>query len=134
MNLSQASGNAGLAAILALFNSGTLVIYSGVQPATPETALSGNTLLVTTTFTASAFNAQTVSGGDTQSAANFTAASYAPTTSGTASFARAFKSDGVTAIADFTVGTTGTDIIIGNTAIQTGTNVAPSLTLKLPVS
>lgn len=134
MNLAQASGNAGLAAILALFDGGTLKVYSGTQPATPETALSGNTELVTCIFSATAFGSQTVSGGYTVAPASFTAASYAPDATGNATFARAYKSDGTTAIADFTVGTSGTDITLGNTNIQTGTNVSPELNMKLPVS
>src|SRR5690242_4343546 len=133
MKLSEASGNAALAAILAEHNSGTLVVYSGTQPANPQTALSGNTVLVTGTYAATAFGSQSVSGGFTQASASFTAASYAPAATGTAAWARAYKSDGTTAIADYTVGTTGTDIIIGNTSVQTGTNVAFTQTLKLPV-
>ena len=59
MNLSQAAAAAALAAIGALLNSGTAVLYSGVQPASPETALSGNTALATFTFTSAAFAAGT---------------------------------------------------------------------------
>lgn len=135
MNLSIIAGTAALAAVTALPNNGTLVLYSGVQPATPETALSGNTALATFTLSATAFAAGTTSGGFEQQVASFVAASVAPTSAGTVVFARMFKSDGTTVVGDFTVGTTGTDIIIGSTALTTTVNVTiSSFILKIPVS
>lgn len=103
MNTAQNTASVALVAIGALANSGTLVVYSGAMPATPETALSGNTALVTLDFTASAFNAPTYSSPDEQTTANFSASSFSPTTAGLANWARAYKSDGTTAVADFTV-------------------------------
>lgn len=44
-------------AVLARLNSGFLRIYSGARPATADTALSGNTLLSTLSFGATAFPA-----------------------------------------------------------------------------
>lgn len=132
MNLATASANAALQAVLSLHNSGTLKIYSGTQPSTPETALSGNTELVTFTFSATAFGSQSFSGGYQQASASFMASSVNPDASGTASFARAYKSDGTTVIGDLTVGTSGTDIIIGSTSVQTGTNCSITFTLKMP--
>lgn len=132
MNASQIGVSAALSAYDTLYNNGTLVLYSGTMPASPETALSGNTALVTATYSATAFSAPTYSSPDMVATASFTAASYAPTSSGTATFARAYESNGTTALADYTVGTSGTDIIVGSTTIATGTNVTFSQTMKMP--
>lgn len=80
------------------FNSGFIRIYSGVRPADADTGLSGNTLLATLTFGATAF----------QAAANGACIANAITggtagNNGAATFARAFKSDGTTVICDFSV-------------------------------
>lgn len=135
MNAAQNTVSIGLAAMNALLNSGTLVFYSGTMPSSPETALSGNTALVTFTFAATAFAAPSYSAGYEQAAATFVASSVAPSSAGTAAFARAFKSDGTTVVADYTVGTSGTDIVIGNTSIQMGVNVSiTSFLNKMPAS
>ena len=133
MNLSQLVAAEGLNAITANLNGGTMGIYSGTQPASPETALSGNTALVTATFSGTAFNTPTYANSKMTSSGAFTSGSYAPAASGTATFARCFTSGG-TAVADLTVGTTGTDVIIGNTNIQTGTNVSFSMTMSVPAA
>jgi hypothetical protein len=133
MNLAQVAGEAAISGLCALANSGTLVFYSGSQPATPETALSGNTALATWTFNSTAFGAASISGGYAQAAANFTASSVTPSANGTVTFARMYESNGTTVIADFTVGTSGTDIVIGNTSISTTISVSLSVTLQLPV-
>jgi hypothetical protein len=123
MNLATAAAAAALDAVKALCNSGTLVFYSGTQPSTPETALSGNTALVTFTFSATAFGADSFSGGNEQTTASFAATSVAPSSSGTA------------VVMDLTIGTSGTDIVIGSTTISTGVNVTlSSFVLKLPAS
>lgn len=132
MNASKNGAIAALAGFLALHNNGTAVIYSGTQPATPETALSGNTALCTGTYSATAFGAQSFVSGNQQATASFTAASYTPAANGTASFVRAFESDGTTVIADYSIGTSGTDFIIGSTTINTGVQVSFAQTLKIP--
>jgi hypothetical protein len=132
MNISQAAAGSMLSALGALLNSGTLTMYSGTQPASPETALSGNTALVSWTFSSTAFGSATFASGNEQIVDSLTNTTANPTASGTAVFARATASGG-TAVIDFTVGTSGTDIIIGNTGIETGVPVTlSSLTLKLP--
>jgi hypothetical protein len=93
-------------------NNGYLRIYSGTRPTNPDTALSGNTLLAELRFSATAFGA---SSGGVKTANAITQGTAAAT--GTASFFRALKSDGSTAVIDGTVGTSGTDAIIGNTSI-----------------
>lgn len=167
-----------------LFDNGTAIMYSGTQPTSPETALSGNTALATWTFSASAFGAPSLTSGNEQASASFVASSVAPAASGTVTFMRATApgwaathaytvgqgatnggnnyqcigagtsassggptgtgssiTDGTVtwmylsagpALIDYTVGTSGTDIVIGNTAIATGTNVSLTLTHKMP--
>ena len=107
MNTAKTTAIAGLAAMTALLNSGTLTIYSGAMPATPETALSGNTALVVFTFSATAFAAATFAANLETQASTFVNANMAPVASGTAAFARLMRSDGVTVFADMTVGTAG---------------------------
>lgn len=115
----------------ALGTNATLVFYSGTVPAGPDTALSGNTALVTGTV--SSWGSSTYNGtyGGMASTATFSAANYAPAATGTATFARLLTSGG-TALAQLTVGTTGTDIIMGTTSVVTGTNVAMTLALYVP--
>jgi hypothetical protein len=91
---------------------GTINIYNGTQPATGETALSGNTLLATLTFSGtSAPNA--VAGVLTFSA--ITEDSTADAT-GTATFARIRDSNGVDVI-DMDVGTSGASINLNTVSI-----------------
>lgn len=101
-------------AVGALLNTGYLRIYSGTQPATADTALSGNTLLAELRFNATAFGAA-VAGVATANA--ITSDTDADAT-GTATFFRAFKSDGTTAVMDGSVGTATSDAIINSAAIQ----------------
>jgi xanthine/uracil/vitamin C permease (AzgA family) len=104
-------------------NTGFLRIYSGTRPTNPDTALSGNTLLASLTFGATAFAAATGTTTVTKTANAIGSDTNAPAT-GTASFFRAFKSDGTTAVLDGTVGTSGTDAIINSTSIVAATTVA----------
>lgn len=132
MNLAQTAGSTGLSAIAALFNSGTLQIFTGTIPATPETTATG-TLLVQWTFAATAFGSASFATGKETVTASFTSTTASPSSSGTAGYARAFKTDGTTVLADFTVGTSGTDIVLGSTSINTGVPVnLSSFTLSLP--
>lgn len=72
-----------------LFKSASMVVWSGTQPATPETAVTGgNNTLATFTFTTSPFTTfVNASGFDVQTAA-FVSNTVTPSNSGTASFAR----------------------------------------------
>ena len=105
--------------------SGLLRIYDGSQPANPDTAVTSQTKLAELTCNASAF-AASASGGVLTANAISSANAVA---SGTASWFRLCKSDG-TAVIDGTVGTSGTDLIIDNTSINSGQQVsASSLTI-----
>jgi hypothetical protein len=112
--------NAELDALAPLFNSGKLRIYTGAQPATPETAASG-TLLVELTFNATAFPA--ASGGVITANAITSAAAGA---TGTAGWCRSLKSDGTTALIDGDVSTSGAFLNLNSTAISSGATVAVS--------
>lgn len=126
--ISNTAANAAVDAIAALLNTGYFRIYSGTQPASADTALSGNTLLAELRFGATAFGAG-VAGVATANA--ITQDSSADAT-GTASFFRAFKSDGTTVVCDGSVGASGSgaDAIIDSTAVQANTIVqVTSMTL-----
>jgi len=122
LTIAVARKNAMLDAMLDSLNSGFLRIYSGTRPATPDTALSGNTLLAELTFGATAFAAAT---GGTKTA-NAIGADTSADATGTATFFRAFASNGTTAIVDGSVGTSGTDAIINSTSIVASTTVSCS--------
>lgn len=134
MNTARATAIAGLSAMDALLNGGSIAIYSGTQPATPQTALSGNTELVRHTFNTPAFGtpAWNSGTGKVEAAASFVSTSANPSNSGTAAFARAYASDTTTVVNDYTVGTSTQDLVIGSTSINVGVPVTVnSLTHKL---
>ena len=118
------SAQTALTAINALCNSGTLTIYSGTMPATPETAVGAGVPLATWTFTATAFAApgSTLVSGHIEATANFAATSVTPLNNGTGAWARSWKSDGTTPVSDYTVGVSGADInlttVTFNTTVQ----------------
>lgn len=123
--------NAGADAEAALFNNGYLRIYSGAQPATANTALSGNTLLAELRFNATAFGAAV----DGVLTANAFTADSAADASGTATFFRAFKSDGTSVLMDGSVGTASANLILPTTSISAGQTVSvSSMTHTLPKS
>lgn len=94
-------------------NSGYLRIYSGDKPTNADTALSDNTMLAELRFGATAFGSPNA-GAITANA--ITQDSDAAAT-GTATFARLFKSDGTTVVCDITVGTSGAELNLNSTSI-----------------
>jgi hypothetical protein len=88
-NIAQGPAQLALAGYTNLFSNALLSIYSGTQPATAETALSGNTLLCTFQFAATPFATVTSSGGYSYQVGSFVSPSVSPAASGIASFARA---------------------------------------------
>lgn len=121
IKFSVARKNAALDTKLDQLNSGFLRVYSGTRPTNPDTALSGNTLLAELAYGATAFAAAT---GGTKTANAITSGTAVAT--GTATFARSFKSDGTTAIMDNDIGTSGSDLNLGSVAIQSGGVVSVS--------
>lgn len=133
MNLSTAAASAAMAAVGNLANGGTLRMYTGTIPTTPETAIGAQTLLATFTFSATAFGTPAFNSPNETIDASFVASSVTPVANGTVAWARALASNGTTVIGDFSVGTSGTDIIIGNTALTTTINVTiQSFRLQIP--
>ena len=108
-------------ALAALLNAGFIKIYDGTQPATGDTALSGNTLLATLTFGNPAFTS-TVAGVAT---ANAITSGTAVATS-TATFCRLFKSDNTTAVFDGSCGTSAANLVLNTTSIVSGATVSCS--------
>jgi glutamate synthase domain-containing protein 3 len=120
-NISDTAANAEANALAPLMNSGTIVILSGAQPANANTALAGNTVLATLTFSATAFGGA-VAGVIT---ANAITSGVAANT-GTATFARIYESNGSTVVMDITVGTSGSGLNLATTSIVAGATVSCS--------
>jgi hypothetical protein len=109
--------NAQLDAITtAVGTSGILRIYSGSRPANVAATITG-TLLAECVCNASAF-AAAASGGVLT--ANAIADDSSANASGTASHYRLFRSDGTTAVIDGDVSTSGSDLNLDNTSINSG--------------
>lgn len=103
LSIAVARKNALLDAYAARFNNGQLKVYAGAVPATADTALSGQTLLGTLTFGATAFPAAAAG----QITANAITQDSAADNNGTAAFYRALESDGTTVIEQGAVTATG---------------------------
>lgn len=101
---------------------GTVKVYTGTQPATADTALSGNTLLLTFTCEDPSFAAAS-SGTATMDTSPVLSATAAAT--GTAAWARVADSTGAT-VFDGAVGTSGTDFVISSTSVTSGATVTLS--------
>jgi hypothetical protein len=109
--------NAQLDAITtAVGTSGILRIYSGTRPANVAAAITG-TLLAECVCNASAFAAAASGGVLTANAISNDSSANA---SGTASHYRLFRSDGTTAVIDGDVSTSGADLNLDNTSINSG--------------
>lgn len=117
--MSNTAVNAQASTLATMCNSGLIRVYDGVQPATADAALSGNTLGVTLTFGATAFAAP-VNGLLTANAitSGVAVAGITPT------FARIFQSNGSTVVMDVSAGASGCNMTIG--AFTAGTTVSAS--------
>jgi hypothetical protein len=105
-----------------LLNGGTLAIYSGGQPSL-DGGLTG-TLLVTLTFSATAFASATASGGTVTATANAITNGTAGNT-GTAGYFALVSSASAT-VATGSVGTSGADLNLSTLAIVSGAVVSCS--------
>jgi hypothetical protein len=116
-------------ALAGLLNSGLIRIYDGTQPATGDTAITTQNLLVTLTLNATAFPAA-VAGALTANAITSGTAGA----SGTATWARILTS-AATAVFDGSVGTADANIVLNSVAISSGASVAcTSFTITLAKS
>ena len=130
-HLSIASWNLALnAALDTPLSSGTIEIYDGSQPATPDVAVTSQNLLATMTIGSTAFGAAS---GGTQTANAITSGVAGAT--GTASWFRCYKTGGAVAVLDGSVGTSGCDMTIATTAIVSGATVAcTAWTVSMPAA
>jgi len=105
---------------------GSLNIYTGSKPATPETAASG-TLLVTIPLSSFTASGNVLTSNDP--------AQVSPVAAGTAGWARLLKSDGTTVEGDMDVTATGSggDVQLASTSLQTTVPVDLSaITITIP--
>jgi len=121
-SLANVAANAAADAVCVLANNGYLRIYSGTQPATADTVLSGNTLLAELRFGATAFGAAAAG----VATANAITSDSSADNTGTATFFRVLKSDGTTVLWDGSVGTATANLILNSTSIQSGAAVSIS--------
>jgi len=117
--LSNAAANAAVNAITDLLGNGYLLIYDGAQPATTDTAITSQVLLAELRFASPAFGA--ASGG--AATANAITGESSANATGTATWFRALKSDGTTAVFDGSVGVSSSNINLSSTSITAGDSV-----------
>ena len=122
-NLKYSNGtrNAQQNGLITYAGSGALInIYAGSQPANANTAISGQTLLVTLTVSGSF-------GTDSNGTITLsTVTNGVAVATGTASFFRITQSNGTTVVMDGSVATSDADLVLNNTSIATGQVVSIS--------
>jgi len=116
-------------AVTVLLNSGKLEIYNGTQPTDANTAITTQTLLSTLTFGSTAFISPAVASGSAGSkivtaTANTIASDTSAANTGTASWFRAYASNGTTVVMDGSVSTSGDDLNLNTTSIVAGATVS----------
>lgn len=121
--ITNAAASAAADAVVDLIDAGAaagkLRIYDGSQPATADTAVSGQTLLAELTFSDPAFGA--ASNG--VATANAITGDTSADATGTASWFRVLDSNNVV-IFDGTVGTASADLILNTVSIVAGAAVS----------
>lgn len=105
--------NVQLDALRVLLDGGFLRIYDGAQPASPDTAITTQVLGAELSLGNPAFGAA-VNGVITANAITADASANATIT---ATWFRAFKADGTTAVIDGSVGTSASNLILNSTSI-----------------
>lgn len=110
--------------------NGTINIYTGSQPATPQIGATG-TLLVTIPFNNPSFG--TASSG-TAAMVTTVQVSATVTTSGTAGWFRVFDRTGTQAVFDGAIAISGADMNFDNTAfVSGGTATITSMSITVPM-
>lgn len=120
LKISTTAVNAQADTLSDLLDNGYLRIYDGTQPANANTAITTQVLLAELRFNATA--APAASGGVLTM--NSIAQDSSANNTGTATWFRALKSDGSTAVFDGSVGTASCDLNLGSTSITSGASVA----------
>jgi hypothetical protein len=113
---------AGVNAVTALLNTGTIKIYTGAQPAVNSSP--GGTLLATMTFGSTAFPTSVASGSGCTATANAISSGTAGN-SGTAGCFALFTS-GSTLVMSGDVGTSGASLNLNSLSITSGATVSCS--------
>ena len=122
MKLAKEFANSGLDGIKAALDGGVLKLYTVARPSSPDVPVTRSDLVAVFEFATPAF-----AGDAPQFKENPVAAKH----SGTPGFARAFKADGVTPVADFSAGPGKTEIEIAEVTATGGFPVTvSSLTLE----
>jgi len=128
-NLKYSNGtrNAQQVGLITYAGSGALInIYAGSQPANANTAISGQTLLVTLTVTGSF-------GTDSNGTITLsTVTNGVAVATGTAAFFRITQSNSSTVVMDGSVATSDADLVLNNTSIATGQVVSISAGTIIP--
>ncbi|HEY0909125.1 MAG TPA: hypothetical protein VGD75_02720 [Bradyrhizobium sp.] len=104
-----------------MLDGGVLTIHSVARPASPNEPISRSGLLATFRFASPAFDTAAPAG---LSGAVFVANPVDPTGVGTPGFARAYQSDGVTVVADFSVGPGDGEIRLSEVSTTPGYPIA----------
>lgn len=121
--LSNSIVNSQAASVITALNNGSVRVYTGAQPANADTAVSGQTLLVTLPFAAT-------SGTNSNGAITFNTAGMSATAvaTGTATWYRCVQSDGTTVVMDGSVDVSGNtpNMALSSTAISSGATVSLS--------
>ena len=121
---------AAVAAACALLNGGFLEVYSGSQPADANTAVTSQVKLATLGLGSPAFGTPSASGSAGSRVVTATATAITEddnaAATGTATWFRSYRSDGVTVVHDGSVGTSGADLNLSTASILAGGTVAVS--------
>jgi hypothetical protein len=115
LKLAAEVANAMADAVADLCDGGKINIYDGSQPASPDTEISDQTLLAQCTFGTPAFG----DADDGVATANAITKDSSANATGTASWFRVFKSDGLTPLFDGSVGVTAGsfDCVVPTTSV-----------------
>ena len=114
--LGNEAANAAANAACVLCNGGFFDLYDGVQPANADVAVTTQVKLARLTFGTPAF-ASAVNGVATANAIGSDAAADA---SGTATWFRAYKSNGTSPVFDGSVGTSGANLNLSSVTVVVG--------------
>lgn len=124
MKLAQAFSNSGMDDIKTLLDGGVLKLYSVARPANPDAPVTRSGLLAIFKFASPAFAADAP---EDLAGAVFESKSVLPEGIGTPGFARAYRADGTTAVADFSAGPGNTEIKLSDISTTPGYPIAVTI-------
>lgn len=121
-----------LSRLTARLNSGYIRVYAGTVPSDADTALSGQTLLGTLRFSATAFLAPADLDPGAYADANAITSDPDADADGSITFVRLYEDDNTTLVAQLTAGVAGSDVEVefeSDTVVEGGTLSLQSLRL-----